>query len=479
MVSNIYLHTFESLEILSFTYFVMTKFFKRTTYPIFILFALVFLQTSCNKNNNQPQASIEIYPSIGSTSTTFTLDATGSWDEEDESEHLQIRFDWEHDGVWETEWVTDKVHENIFSEEGEYIVNIEIKDTHGEVSQTTANLTVTNSSDLIPSNSPFSYNVGINYETWANRKNRNIEKDLDEITKYFKLIRTYHDVGIGTPDTIISPTLEPVIKYILAHPELKIELSLGTATSALNIGNNPGFMVNKTYTDKWVQVLTEAFGSVENTKKYVKVILLGNEVDRVAPGDAAAFKDYITKWIPHSFENMKASLAEAGMPEIPVSTTISNYPADSAANPVSFTSTKYINEHWSSQWNSGQAFVFFNHYTEDMNKTDFGYDIKYFHTVDNELGGSPSVYVGETGYDATFGEENQVKVINQIFSWLDGQYGGHKTTIPLFLFQAFDQPFASPGKPTKFGIFEENAQNIPQGPKKGISIPVWISKPKG
>jgi len=30
----------------------------------------------------------------------------------------------------------------------------------------------------------------------------------------------------------------------------------------------------------------------------------------------------------------------------------------------------------------------------------------YFHTVDNELGGSPYVYVVEVGYDANFGEEN-------------------------------------------------------------------------
>jgi len=103
----------------------------------------------------------------------------------------------------------------------------------------------------------------------------------------------------------------------------------------------------------------------------------------------------------------------------------------------------------------------------------------YFHTVDNELGGSPSVYVGETGYDASFGEENQVKVVKQIFSWLDGQYGGNNTTIPLFLFQAFDQPYLAPGKPIKFGIFQDNSQNIPQEIKEGISIPTWISMPKG
>lgn len=457
----------------------MTNFITKAAYTFILLSALIITQTSCKKNNNQPQASVGIHPSIGSTSTTFTIDANGSWDEEDGSESLQIRLDWENDGVWETEWVTEKLHENIFTTEGEYLVNIEVKDSHGNITQTSANLTVTNSSDLIPNNSPFSYNVGINYETWAIRKNRNIEKDLDEITKYFKLIRTYHDVGIGTPDTIISPTLYPVIEYILSHPQLKIELSLGTATSSLNIGNDPGLMVNKAYTDKWVKVITEAFGSVENTKKYLKLILLSNEVDRVAPGDATAFKNYITKWIPQSFENLKASLAEAGMPEIPVSTTISNYTSDSAANPVSFTTVKYINEHWSSKWNSGQAFVFFNQYTEGGNKTDFGYDIKYFHTVDNELGGSPSVYVGETGYDASFGEENQVKVTKQIFSWLDGQYGGNKTTIPLFLFQAFDLPFSPPGKPTKFGIFQDNSQNVPQGPKKGINIPSWIAKPKG
>jgi len=114
-----------------------------------------------------------------------------------------------------------------------------------------------------------------------------------------------------------------------------------------------------------------------------------------------------------------------------------------------------------------------------MKDTDFGYDINYFELVASELAGSPSVYVGETGYDATFGVENQVKVVKQIFNWLDGQYGGNKITVPLFLFQAFDLPIPPPGTATMFGIFKDNEQNVPEGLKSGISVPEWIVKPKG
>ncbi len=444
-------------------------------------FGLVFTSVSCSKKNNSPQAVASVSPSAGSTSTVFTLDASQSRDEEDNGSQLQIQLDWEGDGIYETDWVSEKVHQTTFDSEGEFQVNIRVKDTDGEITQTSANLSVTNSPSLIPDHSPFNYNVGINYESWPTRPHRVVARDLDQITKYFKLIRTYHGAGVFSADTILDPTMIEVINYVVANPVLEIELSVGTNNSALNKAGAAGYMVNRAYTDKWVQQLIAAFGSVANTKTYVKVILLGNEIDRNAPGapGSALFNDYIHQWIPQSFDNMKASLAAAGMSEIPVSTTISNYPSDPSANLVSSTSVKYIHDNWSPQWNSGDPFVFFNQYTQNMKDTDFGYDINYFELVASKLAGSPSVYVGETGYDATFGVENQVKVVKQIFNWLDGQYGRNKITVPLFLFQAFDLPIPPPGTATMFGIFKDNEQNVPEGLKSGIAVPEWIVKPKG
>ena len=44
---------------------------------------------------------------------------------------------------------------------------------------------------LIPANSPFNYNLGINYDAW--NPGTTISADLTQITKDFKLIKTYHD----------------------------------------------------------------------------------------------------------------------------------------------------------------------------------------------------------------------------------------------------------------------------------------------
>ena len=56
------------------------------------------------------------------------------------------------------------------------------------------------SDPLIPINTPFSYNVGINYETWENgRTGYSIAADLNQITQYFGLIKTFHDGAVGTP----------------------------------------------------------------------------------------------------------------------------------------------------------------------------------------------------------------------------------------------------------------------------------------
>ena len=60
---------------------------------------------------------------------------------------------------------------------------------------------------LIPTSSPFSYGVGINYESWeVGRTGYSITKDLNQISDNFHLIRTYHDAAVGTSTVTIDPT---------------------------------------------------------------------------------------------------------------------------------------------------------------------------------------------------------------------------------------------------------------------------------
>lgn len=332
---------------------------------------------------------------------------------------------------------------------------------------------------LVPAKTPFAYNVGVNYESWeVGRTGYSITADLDQISQNFRLIRTYHDTLGPTP--VIDGTQAQVIDWIVKHPG--VELVMGTNNSALAQGGygepwSAGLMTSKTYTDAWVQMLINAFGSVANVKAGLRAILLGNELDMNGPppSDTTDFNSYVNEWIPQSFSNLKASLAGAGLGSIPISTTIANY---GTTNVVSVKVPAYIAANWGSAWNNGEPFVLFNQYTGDnQQSTKFGPVEQYFESVEAALGAKLEVFIGETGYSTDWGAANQTKVYSQIFDWLNGQRSdsGGKT-VPIFLFDAFDRPAAGTGQ-IGFGVYAQTGQSQPNGLKPGLAgvFPSWTT----
>lgn len=337
---------------------------------------------------------------------------------------------------------------------------------------------------LVPSETPFNYNVGINYESWEyGRTGYSIIADLDQITQYFKLIKTFHDTAVGTANPqnpIIDPTQKEVIDYVVAHSG--VELVMGTNNNALAAGGfgtpwQPGLMTSRAYTDAWVEMLIEAFGGVANVKVHLKAVLLGNEIDMNGPPpDNASFTNYYKVWIPAAFDNLKASLKAAGLGMVPISTTIANYGVN---NKVSTFVPNYIESHWSPSWNDSEPFVFFNQYTPGFQSTDFSHVISYLEGVDSALAGEIEPFVGETGYSSFYGAANQALVYGKIFDWLDTQRASGGKTVPLFAFDAFDRPTATPAREVSFGIFGEDANSQPTGLKPDLvgKIPAWTDDP--
>ncbi len=351
--------------------------------------------------------------------------------------------------------------------------------------------TVGSTYSLVPTYSPFTYNVGINYNSWGpGRTGYSIPTDLAAISQDFKMIRTYYDVAVGTADPttpIIEPTQQQVITYITGTSDEM--LVMGTFNSALAQGGygtpwSAGLMTSSAYTDAWVTMLINAFGSVANVTAHLEAILLGNEIDANGPppSDTIDFANYQT-WIQQSFTNLKASLAAQGLGSIPVSTTIANY---GSTNVISTMATSYIETNWSSSWNGGSPFVMYNQYTQattlgPMSSTNFAPVASYFQGVETTLAGAVDVFVGETGYSTYYNTttaNNQATVYNQIFSWLDTmETANNGKTVPMFLFQAFDLPSASPDYEQQFGIYAQTSTSQPNGLKTGIVLPSWISTP--
>lgn len=100
--------------------------------------------------NTIPSSSFNISPESGTTGTYFTMDASASNDNEDATEVLQVRWDFENDGVWDIDYSTEKIINHQFTQSGNYTIKMEVIDTGGLTNETTQTVEVTeNTSDAI------------------------------------------------------------------------------------------------------------------------------------------------------------------------------------------------------------------------------------------------------------------------------------------------------------------------------------------
>lgn len=94
--------------------------------------------------NNPPIASFSVSPTAGNVTVTFTVNASSSSDLEDSLDELEVQWDWEDDGTWDTMWSSSKEAQHQYSVPGNYTIRLEIKDTGGLTNQTTRNVIVSN-----------------------------------------------------------------------------------------------------------------------------------------------------------------------------------------------------------------------------------------------------------------------------------------------------------------------------------------------
>jgi len=98
--------------------------------------------TVTGSGNTTPVASFTVNPTTGPLGTNFSFDGSGSTDAEDAASALQVRWDWENDGTWDTGYSTTKTANHVFSSAGTYTVKMEVKDTAGWVNSTTQTVVV-------------------------------------------------------------------------------------------------------------------------------------------------------------------------------------------------------------------------------------------------------------------------------------------------------------------------------------------------
>lgn len=109
-----------------------------------ILIISSFNSCSLFEKNDPPTASFTVSPISGTTGTSFVFDGSASTDNEDAENQLQLRWDFNGDGSWDTNWDYTKTQNTKYTSEGTYSAKLEVMDSESLTGQTTQTITVNN-----------------------------------------------------------------------------------------------------------------------------------------------------------------------------------------------------------------------------------------------------------------------------------------------------------------------------------------------
>jgi len=119
-----------------------------------------------NVTDLPPSANFSISPEEGVTGTLFTLDVSTSTDSEDEFSQLRFRWDWEGDGIWDTNYQSAVTYYHKYEISGEYNITLEVKDSAENTDTKSRTLIInSNSAPIVNITSPGNnaqYNFGAN-----------------------------------------------------------------------------------------------------------------------------------------------------------------------------------------------------------------------------------------------------------------------------------------------------------------------------
>ena len=126
---------------------------------IFLLsLALIFL-SGCGKDeqntsNHIPVARFTLDKTRGNTGTEFNFDATEVSDNEDPASVLEVRWDWENDGIYDTEFSTIKTASYSYPAAGLYFPLLQVRDTKSMTDSTRKMLVVVHDLNNLPPSQP-------------------------------------------------------------------------------------------------------------------------------------------------------------------------------------------------------------------------------------------------------------------------------------------------------------------------------------
>ncbi|KPK87371.1 hypothetical protein AMJ80_12180 [bacterium SM23_31] len=146
-------------------------------------------------DNTPPTASFTIAPSSGTVDTVFTFDASGSTDNETPI-YLRFRWDWENDGVFDTELSTNPVATHQYPDSGLYSIKLFVADPGGLTDTVSQSLEV-----LLPDTSDTTFAMVLNNESEFNDKS---EELLHNVPYYKSLSEQNYPRNNSSPDFALT-----------------------------------------------------------------------------------------------------------------------------------------------------------------------------------------------------------------------------------------------------------------------------------
>jgi protein-arginine deiminase len=99
--------------------------------------------------NQPPVAALTVAPESGKAPLIINADASASTDPDQAADTLEARFDFDADGIYETEFSRNKTATHTYFEIGSYVVVVEVKDARGGVATSRSKaIAVTPSADI-------------------------------------------------------------------------------------------------------------------------------------------------------------------------------------------------------------------------------------------------------------------------------------------------------------------------------------------
>jgi PKD repeat protein len=91
----------------------------------------LYSHTITVESNEKPNPCFTVSPSKGDLNTIFNVDASCSTDFKDTITALQVRWDWENDGTYDTSYSTTKTASHQYTAMGLKTIKLQVKDTDG------------------------------------------------------------------------------------------------------------------------------------------------------------------------------------------------------------------------------------------------------------------------------------------------------------------------------------------------------------